>query len=114
VSGPDDRDSEGDERLSETEPGERRPPTENPDARGTGPGQADQPGGTGRSGETFDDDAGRGLDDAGRSGDPRGRQLEVAFVAVAAAIATVVLGVIPGPLLDLVRDVGPSLGRLLS
>jgi NADH-quinone oxidoreductase subunit N len=114
VSGPDDRDSEGDERLGETEPGERRPPTENPGARGTGPGQADQPGGTGRSGETFDDDAGRGLDDAGRSGDPRGRQLEVAFVAVAAAIATVVLGVIPGPLLDLVRDVGPSLGRLLS
>ena len=40
-------------------------------------------------------------------------QAEVAFVAVIAAAATIVTGVVPGPLFDLVRDTGSALGNLL-
>ncbi|HEX8065363.1 MAG TPA: NADH-quinone oxidoreductase subunit N [Thermoleophilaceae bacterium] len=39
-------------------------------------------------------------------------QPEVTFVAVACAAATVALGVVPGPLFDLARDVGSSLSGL--
>jgi NADH-quinone oxidoreductase subunit N len=38
---------------------------------------------------------------------------EVAFVAVVAAAATIVAGVAPGPLFDLVRETGSALGNLL-
>jgi NADH-quinone oxidoreductase subunit N len=40
-------------------------------------------------------------------------QPEVTFVAVLCAAATVVLGVVPGPLFDVARDVGTSLSSLL-
>jgi NADH-quinone oxidoreductase subunit N len=40
-------------------------------------------------------------------------QPEVTFVAVLCAAATVVLGVVPGPLFDVARDVGTSLSGLL-
>ena len=40
-------------------------------------------------------------------------QWEVTFVAVLCAAATVVLGVVPGPLFDVARDVGTSLSQLL-
>jgi NADH-quinone oxidoreductase subunit N len=40
-------------------------------------------------------------------------QPEVVFVAVLCAAATVVLGVVPGPLFDVARDVGTSLSQLL-
>jgi NADH-quinone oxidoreductase subunit N len=40
-------------------------------------------------------------------------QWEVTFVAVICAAATVVLGVVPGPLFDVARDVGTSLSQLL-
>jgi NADH-quinone oxidoreductase subunit N len=40
-------------------------------------------------------------------------QPEVVFVAVAAAAATVVLGIVPQPLFDLAREVGGALGPLL-
>ena len=40
-------------------------------------------------------------------------QPEVTFVALVCAAATVVLGVVPGPLFDVARDVGTSLSRLL-
>ena len=40
-------------------------------------------------------------------------QPEVTFVAVLCAAATVVLGIVPGPLFDLARDVGTSLSALL-
>jgi NADH-quinone oxidoreductase subunit N len=40
-------------------------------------------------------------------------QPEVTFVAVLCAAATVALGVVPGPLFDVARDVGTSLGSLL-
>jgi NADH-quinone oxidoreductase subunit N len=40
-------------------------------------------------------------------------QPEIAFVAVAAGLATLALGIVPGPLFDVVRDVGASLGNLL-
>jgi NADH-quinone oxidoreductase subunit N len=40
-------------------------------------------------------------------------QPEVTFVAVLCAAATVVLGIVPGPLFDVARDVGTSLSSLL-
>ena len=40
-------------------------------------------------------------------------QPEVTFVAVLCAAATVVLGIVPGPLFDVARDVGTSLSQLL-
>jgi NADH-quinone oxidoreductase subunit N len=40
-------------------------------------------------------------------------QPEIAAVAVIAAIATVALGIVPGPLFDVVRDVGTSIGGIL-
>jgi len=40
-------------------------------------------------------------------------QPEVTFVAVVCAAATLVLGVVPGPLFDVARDVGTSLSALL-
>jgi NADH-quinone oxidoreductase subunit N len=40
-------------------------------------------------------------------------QPEVTFVAVAAAVATVVLGIVPQPLFHLAHDVGAALGKLL-
>jgi NADH-quinone oxidoreductase subunit N len=40
-------------------------------------------------------------------------QPEVTFVAVLCAAATIVLGVVPGPLFDAARDVGTSLAQLL-
>jgi NADH-quinone oxidoreductase subunit N len=41
-----------------------------------------------------------------------GSQPELAFVAVLAGAATIVLGIVPGPLFDLVRGVGSGLGLL--
>jgi NADH-quinone oxidoreductase subunit N len=41
-----------------------------------------------------------------------GRHPELAFVAVLAGAATIILGIVPGPLFDLVRGVGSSLGLL--
>jgi hypothetical protein len=38
---------------------------------------------------------------------------EVVFVAVVAAAATIVAGVAPSPLFDLVRETGTALGNLL-
>jgi hypothetical protein len=40
-------------------------------------------------------------------------QPEIAFVAVAAGLATLALGIVPGPLFNLVRDAGEALGNLL-
>jgi NADH-quinone oxidoreductase subunit N len=40
-------------------------------------------------------------------------QPEVTFVAVVCAAATIALGIVPGPLFDVARDVGTSLSRLL-
>ncbi len=40
-------------------------------------------------------------------------QPEVTFVAVLCAAATVVLGIVPGPLFDAARDVGTSISQLL-
>ncbi len=40
-------------------------------------------------------------------------QPEVTFVALVCAAATVVLGVVPGPLFNVARDVGTSIGQLL-
>ena len=40
-------------------------------------------------------------------------QPEVAFVAVVAGLVTLALGIVPGPLFELVRDAGASLGNLL-
>jgi NADH-quinone oxidoreductase subunit N len=40
-------------------------------------------------------------------------QPEVTFVAVLCAAATIVLGIVPGPLFDVARDVGSSLAQLL-
>jgi NADH-quinone oxidoreductase subunit N len=40
-------------------------------------------------------------------------QPEVTFVAVLCAAATVVIGIVPGPLFDVARDVGTSLSQLL-
>jgi NADH-quinone oxidoreductase subunit N len=44
--------------------------------------------------------------------DPPGRQLEVTAVAVVFGAASLVFGVIPGPLLDLARDAARALGLL--
>jgi NADH-quinone oxidoreductase subunit N len=44
---------------------------------------------------------------------PRDRQFEVGFVAVVFGAATLVAGIVPGPLFDLVRDAGASLPGLL-
>ena len=42
-----------------------------------------------------------------------GPHVEVVAVAVLAAVATIVAGVFPGPLFDVVSEVGASLGGLL-
>ena len=44
---------------------------------------------------------------------PRSRQLELVFVAVVCAAATVVFGVYPGPLFDIAQDAGEALKNLV-
>jgi NADH-quinone oxidoreductase subunit N len=41
------------------------------------------------------------------------RQLEVGIVAVVCAVATVAMGIYPGPLFDVARDAGTALVNLL-
>jgi hypothetical protein len=40
-------------------------------------------------------------------------QPEVTFVALLRAAATIAIGIVPGPLFDVARDVGTSLSSLL-
>jgi NADH-quinone oxidoreductase subunit N len=44
---------------------------------------------------------------------PRGHHLEVVFVAVVCAVATVVFGIYPEPLFDIARDAGEAFSGLL-
>jgi NADH-quinone oxidoreductase subunit N len=89
-----------------------RSPSEAPAARvAVGPGPGGRPAIAGGSHE-----ADAAAVAAGPAAPPVGRrvvQLEVAFVAVVCAVATVAFGIYPDPLFELARDAGAALTNLV-